>query len=151
VLAALQAVLGPGQVVSASGGPLGTGAVTVVFGTFVPILVVNGGALVGGTVTPAVTVAGASSGKFGPYDFAATDGRQTLTRGECFVLDETWLLTPSGNLLPAGNEIIGSAIDGGRIYIDRVIQSGTATHSLTLGPTLAEFLAAFPHFQIVKN
>jgi hypothetical protein len=45
--------------------------------------------LTGGTgPTPAVTVAGTASGKYGPYDSAATDGRQTLTRGECFILDE---------------------------------------------------------------
>lgn len=151
VLAAIQAVMGPNQVTSASGGALGSVAVTVNFNAFVPLVTVNGGALTGGTVTPAVSTAGASSGKFGPYDPAASDGRQTLTRGDCFILDETYLATPSGSQLPGGNDVIGSAIDGGSVFIDRVIQSGVATHTLAVGPTLAELLAAFPAIHIVRN
>jgi hypothetical protein len=150
VLAAIQAVMGPNQVASSSGGPLGTGAVTVVFNVFVPIMVVNAGTLAGGTVLPAVTVAGTASGKYGPHDPAATDGRQTLSRGDCYILDETFLVTPGGTQLPAANEITGGLIEGGRIWIDRVIQSGTATASLALGPTLANFLAAFPRVSLVK-
>jgi hypothetical protein len=151
VLAAIQAVMGPNQVTSSSGGPLGTGAVTLNFNAYVPIATVNAALLTGGTVTPAVTTAGASSGKFGPYDPAASDGRQTLTRGDCFILDETFLVTPSGSQLPAGNDVIGSAIDGGLVYIDRVLHSGVATHTLALGPTLAEVLTAFPAIAIVRN
>lgn len=149
VLAALQAVLGPNQALSASGGPLGTGAVTVVFGVFTPILSVNS-SLTGGVLTPAVTVTGASAGKYGPYDDGATDGRQTLTRGQCFILDETWLLTPGGTQLPGGNEVLTGCFDGGAVWIDRVLHSGAAAHSKALGPTKAEFLAAFPEVQIVE-
>jgi phage protein U len=145
VLAAIQAVMGPNQVASSSGGPLGGGGVvTVVFNTFAPLATVNAGTLAGGSVTPAVTVVGASSGKFGPYDPAAGDGRQTLARGDCFILDETYLVTPAGSQLPGANDNIGGVIEGGLIYIDRVIQSGVAAASLALGPTLANFLAAFP-------
>jgi hypothetical protein len=151
VLAAIQAVMGPNQVASQSGGPLGTGAVTIVFNIQEAVMVVNGASLTGGTVTPAVTVVGASAGKFGPYDPAATDGRQTLTRGEAFILDETFLVTPGGAQLPVSNENIGGVFDGGLIYIDRVIQSGVAAASLTLGPTLANFLAVFPTVRIAKN
>jgi hypothetical protein len=32
-----------------------------------------------------------ASGKFGPYDPGAGDGRQTLARGNAYILDETWL------------------------------------------------------------
>jgi hypothetical protein len=153
VLTALQAVMGLNQVASTSGGPLGTGAVTVTFNVFVPIMTVNTGTLAGGTVTPAVTTAGTSNGKYGPHDPAATDGRQTLTRGECFILDETWLLNPAGGSFAglASTDIIGGVFDGGDIFLDRVLQSGVVAHSLTLGPTKAEFLAAFPLIKITEN
>jgi hypothetical protein len=42
-------------------------------------------------------------------------------------------------------------IHGGECWIDRVIQSGTGTHSLAAGPTLAELLAAFPSLHPVYN
>lgn len=93
-----------------------------------------------------------ASGKFGPYDSAAADGRQLLARGDCFVLDETWTQYGTGSAnLSAQNDQIGGLIDGGRIFIDRVIQSGVAAHSLAAGPTLAEFSAAFPAFELVRD
>jgi hypothetical protein len=154
VLAAIQAVMGPNQVTSTSGGPLGTGAVTVNFNTFVPIMSLGAGsALTGGTWTFAVTTAGASSGKFGPYDPAATDGRQNLNRGDCFILDETWLLNPAGGSFAGlgSTDIIGGVFDGGDVFIDRVLHSGVATASLALGPTLANLLTAFPLLKITRN
>jgi hypothetical protein len=154
VLTALQAVLGANQVASATGGPLGTGAVTVTFNNFVPIMTLGpGSALAGGTWTFAVTTSGASNGKYGPYDSAASDGRQTLTRGECYILDETWLLNPAGGSFAglASTDIIGGVFDGGEIFLDRVLQSGVVAHSLTLGPTKVEFLAAFPLIKITEN
>lgn len=152
VLAALQAVLSPGQAASSSGGPLGTGAVTLVFGTFFPILTVNGGSLTGGTVTPAVTNIGATTGYFGPYDPAASDGRQTLARGDCFVLDELVLQYDSGSpLLGPATDQYGSAIEGGHVFIDRVLHSGTAAASLAAGPTLANLLTAFPRLSPVRD
>lgn len=151
VLAAIQAVMGPGQAVSSSGGALGTAAVTVVFGAFVPIMVVNAGTLTGGTVTPAVTVVGASANKYGPYDPGASDGRQTLTRGECWILDQTWLATPGGNLAPSGLENIGGVLDGGRVWKDRIMHSGVAAASAALGPTYANVLTAFPAIQPMGN
>jgi hypothetical protein len=42
-------------------------------------------------------------------------------------------------------------IHGGECFIDRIIQSGTGTHSLAAGPTLAELLAAFPSLHPVYN
>lgn len=151
VLAAIQAVLGPQQALSSSGGPLGTGAVTVVFGAFFPIMVVNGALLTGGTVTPAVTVVGTGANKFGPYDPGASDGRQTLTRGNCFILDETWLATPAGVMGPSGNDNIGGVIEGGPMFTDRIMHSGGAAASLALGPTYVNLLAAFPGMFPVQN
>lgn len=152
VLAAIQAVLGPGQIVSSSGGALGTAAVTLVFGTFFPIVTVNSGTLAGGTVTPAVTVVGTTGGYYGPYDPAATDGRQTLLRGDCFVLDETVLQYDTATAaLGAATDQTGGAIEGGDVYLARIIQSGTAAHTLALGPTRAELDAAFPRFSYVGD
>jgi hypothetical protein len=151
VLAAIQLVMGPNQVASSSGGPLGAGGVvTVVYNVFVPIATVNAGTLAGGTVTPAVTVVGAASGKYGPYDPGASDGRQTLTRGEAFILDETFLVTPGGTQLPVANEIQGGMIEGGRVWIDRIIQAGGGAASLAAGPTLANLLTVFPRLSPVK-
>lgn len=152
VLAAIQAVAAPGQAVSSSGGALGTAAVPVVFSTSTPIGSVNAALLTGGTVTVALTNAGSTGGYFGPFDSAATDGRQNLNRGDCFVMDQTVLQYSSGsNLLSVSNDQVGGAIDGGTIKIDRVLQSGVGAHSLAAGPTLAEFLAAFPMFQIDRD
>jgi hypothetical protein len=151
ILAAIQAVLAPGQAVSSSGGIL-PAAVTLVFGTFFPIVTVNGALLTGGTVTPAVTVVGATGGYFGPYDPAASDGRQTLARGDCFILDElvTQYVTGS-NMLGATNDQIGGLIEGGGVYIDRVMHSGAAAASLALGPTLANLRTAFPSIFEVRD
>lgn len=94
-----------------------------------------------------------TSGKFGPYDPALTQGSELLVRGNCFILDETVLQYPAGlgGALTPANDQYGSAIEGGKVFIDRIIQSGTATHTLALGPTLAELLAAFPAILIVRD
>jgi hypothetical protein len=118
-------------------------------------LTASGASLTGGS-SPGVTIAtvgdaGGNTGKFGPYDPSSTDGRATLTRGECFILDETWLLTPGGTQLPSAPDIIGGVIAGGHVFIDRILQSGTSAHSLSAGPTKTELLAAFPRLIIVEN
>jgi hypothetical protein len=85
-----------------------------------------------------------ATGLYGPYDPAAVDGRATLTRGKSFLLNRPAIL---GDPLADWPEMIY----GGNIYIDRVKHSGVATHTLALGPTLAEVLAAFPLLQPVYN
>lgn len=93
-----------------------------------------------------------ATGLFGPYDPAAADGRQTLARGDCFVMDETVLQYPSGSpLLGASTDQTGGAIEGGDIWIDRVLQAGTGAASLAAGPTLANLSTAFPAFYYVRN
>lgn len=152
ILTALQAVLAPSQIVSTSGGALGTATVPITFGATFPALTINGGALTGGTVTVAQTTVGASAGLFGPYDPAASDGRQTLTRGECYIADETILQYDSGTaMISAQNDQTGRVIEGGLVFLDRIIQSGTVTGTLALGPTKANLLAAFPMLRIVEN
>lgn len=104
----------------------------------------------GGT-TPTTTIAlgtsaGTNVGYFGPYDPSATDGRATLARGECYILDETVLQYGAGSAsLSAANDHYGSAIEGGLLWRTRVLQSAAQTHTLALGPTLAEVEAAFPN------
>jgi hypothetical protein len=42
-------------------------------------------------------------------------------------------------------------LEGGLVWLDRIIQSGTVTHTLALGPTKAELLMAFPLIRLVEN
>jgi hypothetical protein len=83
-----------------------------------------------------------ASGKWGPYDPAAADGRQTLARGTSFIVDKTTRQDEVASDHPP-------VIYGGACFIDRIIQSGTGTHSLAAGPTLAELLSTFPELQPV--
>jgi hypothetical protein len=85
-----------------------------------------------------------ASGKYGPYDPAAVDGRQTLTNGEAFILNETAREDDVASDHPA-------VIAGGLVFLSRVIQSGVAAASLALGPTLANLLATFPRLALVKE
>jgi hypothetical protein len=113
-------------------------------------------ALTGGT-TPTTTIAtgtpaGSTAGKYGPYDPSATDGRATLARGECYILDETVLQYPAGTSLISGStDHYGSCLEGGLLWRDRVLHSGAQTHTLARGPTLAEVEAAFPSVRWVAS
>jgi hypothetical protein len=116
-------------------------------------LTASGASLTGGsgTATVAQTAPGGDFNKFGPYDPAATDGRATLTRGECFILNSTVVQNAiAGFGIEASSDHPG-VIYGGRVWKARLIQSGVATHTLALGPTLAELLTAFPMIQPVEN
>lgn len=103
--------------------------------------------------TFAITVANAQPGgrfgEYGPYDPTATDGRQTLRRGECFILNETVL--EDGPLPGLGGVTNHPAVfDGGPTWKARLlITSGAA--SLEAGPTVADFEAAFPRVEYVQN
>jgi hypothetical protein len=78
-----------------------------------------------------------ASGRYGPYDPAAADGRQLLVRGQAFLVNRTVL-----NNDPRGE--YPEAIEGGRVWKARLIQAGTGTASLAAGPTLANLEATFP-------
>lgn len=93
-----------------------------------------------------------ASGKFGPYDSAAADGRQLLARGDCVIIDETMTEFASGySGFSARQDQVGNVFDGGEVYIDRVLNSGVGAASLAAGPTLANLLAAFPRLKITRN
>jgi hypothetical protein len=86
-----------------------------------------------------------ASGKYGPYDPAASDGREAApSRGLSFILNRTVFEDDRMSDHP-------EAIYGGDVFLDRIIQSGVATHTLALGPTLAELLAAFPEMHPVRD
>lgn len=79
-----------------------------------------------------------ASGKYGPYDSAATDGRQTLARGACFILNQTILQngTLPGLPLDATDHPPG-VFDTGRVWQDRII-AGSSAHELgAAGPSFA--------------
>jgi hypothetical protein len=145
VQTAMDAIFGAGNTLVTAAGALPANAQTVTFqgalvGWAVAPMTANGAGLTGGT-TPAVAVAvvtaGGTNGWYGPYDPAATDGRQTLARGSCYVMNETVRMQDLHSNHPP-------VLDGGRVFRARILQSGTAAHSLAAGPTLAEFEAAFP-------
>lgn len=92
-----------------------------------------------------------ASGKFGPYDSAAGDGRQTLARGDCFLVDETVLqYGGTGATTGATVDHLG-VIEGGELWFDRILNAGTGTASLAAGPQLAALLAVLPRASLVKN
>lgn len=144
---------GKATVTGSNGGPY-----TIVFDNSLGAVTVgptiSAASLTGGTPTATVTATapGGDVGKFGPYDPAATDGRATLTRGECFILDETFVYRSASSVIAGiSNDNMGGVIEGGDLYLDRIIQSGVATHTLAVGPTKAELLAAFPLITLVEN
>jgi hypothetical protein len=141
VLAALQTTF-PGLVHAVTGSAGGPYTITSpVIG-----LALGTNALTGGTapsVTSVVATASGDSGKYGPYDFAATDGRQTLTPGQCCILNTTTL--QSGILVTFSKLATDhpGVLIGGYVWLNRIIATG-GTHSLAAGPTQAELRAAFP-------
>lgn len=84
-----------------------------------------------------------ATGKYGPYDPAASDGRQTLILGKCGWIERTILQLGLIGFTTANTSNTGLVM-GGDLFVARLIQSGVATHTLALGPTLAEALAACP-------
>ena len=83
-----------------------------------------------------------ASGKFGPADSGAADGRQTMTidkRGEAFVLDRT--ITEA----EYGSNQVGDVFDGGTVFESRIIMaSGVA-------PTRTQFVTMFPDITFIKD
>lgn len=93
-----------------------------------------------------------ATGLYGPYDSGAADGRQTLARGDCWILNESVLQN-----VPTGLSTVASShpavFDGGRVYQDRiqVIGGAAATYQgATTRVALAAFETAFPRIQWVR-
>lgn len=89
----------------------------------------------------ASTANGGTVGKYGPANTAATDGRQTLARGESYILNSTVVMSDLGSDNPA-------VFDEGTAYHARLLTNeavGSAGN-----PTDANVLAAFPAVRLVK-
>ncbi len=84
-----------------------------------------------------------ASGKYGPYDPAASDGRQNLVRGKCFINNRTVKENGFGTSINTGATDHSQVFDGGTAWRARLLISSGAA-SLAAGPTVAAFETAFP-------
>ena len=113
----------------------------------VSALTASGAGLTGGTspgVTIATTTSGvAGGGKFGPYDGSASDGRQTLTRGRCYILNQTALELAAGGFIPAATDH-PAVIEGGLVWRARLRIGGTGQ------PSVSAFETAFPRVRYAQ-
>lgn len=111
------------------------------------------GAFTGGTspaIATAVTVAGANAGKYGPYDFAATDGRQTVARGNVCILNQSVMELGVLQFMSQSSTNHPGCLVGGLVWRERIIAT-TGTHSLAAGPTFTELEAALPTLRYVQG
>lgn len=114
----------------------------------VAAITASGAGLTGGTspgVTMATTTTGAGSGKFGPYDPAATDGRQTLARGRVVILNESVVEYGALGLGGVVSDHPGG-LEGGTVWRDRLIATEGGT-SLTNGPLFSALETALPRLR----
>jgi hypothetical protein len=94
-----------------------------------------------------------ASGLYGPYNSGAADGRQTLARGDCWVLNQTVLQNLPNSLaaLATDNPPVFNA---GRVFFDRlqIVGTGAALNPLgaTSQPARAAFETAFPGIDYVQ-
>lgn len=96
----------------------------------------------GVTITATVT-AGSNSGMWGPYDNTATDGRQTITRGNFGWVNESVLEQDS-----VSNYM--GLLEGGVFWKDRMI-ANTSAGSLTAGPLFSVIEPLSPFIQYAQN
>lgn len=91
-----------------------------------------------GTVMNKIT-SGAGLGKYGPYSKTASDGRQTLTTGDTYVLTESHDVT-------FGDVAVGGYYMDCIFDITQVADAGAAGTPISKhGASLAALKAAFPH------
>lgn len=76
-----------------------------------------------------------ASGKYGPYDSGAADGRQNLNRSECFILEEELVKSDLMSDHPP-------VLDGGYVYRTRVV-------GVSNNPSEANCETAFPEIKWV--
>jgi hypothetical protein len=123
--------------------PAGSGNVTALTTTATSL---TGGAQ---TATVATATGGDATGTYGPYSSAATDGRQNLARGLCYILNESVLETGPLGLSEAPSSHPG-VFDGGRVWRARLKIGGANVTSIGGNqPTVAAFEAAFPRIRYV--
>lgn len=147
VQAAVRGLGGAYAEASVSGSAGGPYTITYPFATGdVAALTTNAASLTGGagTAVVATSTAGVSSGTYGPFASNATDGRQTLARGRCFILNETVTETgPLGLALQAADH--PGVFDGGLVWRERLKVGGD--NPVSIGgsqPSESAFETAFP-------
>lgn len=77
-----------------------------------------------------------ASGKYGPYNTGAADGRQTLTKGKCFLINETVLESDSTS------EIIGG-LEAGRVWRARLMEVAAYAAVITIDATGGTFTITY--------
>jgi hypothetical protein len=135
---------GGATVTGSNGGPY-----TVTFATTLGLVTMALGtnSLTGGT-SPSVTLVNTTSGDtggFGPFLSTASDGRQTLSKGDCYILDETWMDVPVPAFGATGTKH-PPVFDSGSVDVNKlVLSTGQGANALPAGypagPTLANLLA----------
>jgi hypothetical protein len=114
---------------------------------------VDGDDLTGAGADPTATVTtteeGGDTGKIGPYDSAAADGRQTIAdaRFDCGLVRFPILMKVAGEG-EARNDIHCGLIIGGPVRKD-LIRATSGSHSLAAGPTWAELKTLLPRLVYV--
>jgi hypothetical protein len=96
-----------------------------------------------GTAIVATITSGTNPGTWGPYDATATDGRQTLARGRCAILNMSVLQENAGGL-PGTPSDHPPVFTGGLVFKKRLRVGGSGQ------PTLNMFEAAFPRITYVE-
>jgi hypothetical protein len=156
--ALMDAIFGVGNTLVSGAGALPGNVQTVTFQgvlatVIVPLLAVTANNLTGGASPAAATAitAGANTGKYGPYDPGASDGRQTLLAGNCGILNESVVQTGVVGLFTTQPTDNPGIIQGGRVWKARIIQSGVAAASLAAGPTFNNLMLAIPRLTFADN
>lgn len=69
-----------------------------------------------------------ATGKYGPYDTGAADGRQTLTKGKCYLINETILESDSVSEYAGG-------LEAGRVWRARLMEVASYAAVITIDAT----------------
>jgi hypothetical protein len=153
--ALMDAIYGAGNSLVSGAGALNANVHTVTFQGVLATVIVPQMAVTANNLTGAVpaiaTTAGANTGKYGPYDPGASDGRQTLLAGNCGILNESVVQTGVVGLFTTQPTDNPGIIQGGRVWKARIIQSGVAAASLAAGPTFNNLMLAIPRLTFADN
>lgn len=110
----------------------------------------NAAGLTGGTpvLTVSTTHAGGNYGMFGPADSTASDGRQTWTQGNVFLVPSTVLYdSPFGNNLPGPQNVHWGVISGGPVWEARLLFGAAAP--TTHAPARTDLPTCMPRLVLV--
>ncbi len=107
----------------------------------VATLTATGATIAAGSAGASAAAPGGNSRFFGPYDPAATDGRQNVNRGDCWIANRTHVAGGTFQIPLQDDYHTGECITGGKVWGAKVIATN-GTASLAAGPTWASLYAA---------